>query len=232
MFAEEAIVLVGGLGTRLRAVVQDVPKPLAPVAGRPFLAWVLDGLAESGVRRVILAAGYLAGTLQSSIGDRWGRLQIDYSIESQPLGTGGAVRLACSHLHGTAAFVLNGDTFLRVDLRALELATRRSDGVVGVALAHVPDTARYGAVRCNGARIEAFTEKGLAGPGYINAGTYFLSEEAIRTLPTQFPSSFESDVLVPLAARGALTAYTETEGFIDIGVPEDYARAQQVFAPQ
>ena len=95
MATDEAIVLVGGLGTRLRAVVSDVPKPLAPVAGRPFLTWLLDHLAENDVRHVVLAAGYLAERVIDSIGREWRGMQVDYSVEATPLGTGGAVRQAC-----------------------------------------------------------------------------------------------------------------------------------------
>ena len=113
MPTEEAIVLVGGLGTRLRAVVGDVPKPLAPVAGRVFLAWVLDHLAGQGMRRVLLATGHMADQVEAVIGHRWSGMEIAYSVEDQPLGTGGAVRLAAARLMGGAAHVLNGDTFLR-----------------------------------------------------------------------------------------------------------------------
>lgn len=229
MAADEAIVLVGGLGTRLRAVVSDVPKPLAPVAGRPFLAWLLDHLAESGLRHVVLAAGYLAERVVDSIGREWRGIRVDYSVESAPLGTGGAVRQACSMLRGSAVHVLNGDTFLRYDLHALEQATRHAGADLGIALAHVDDVARYGAVVRDGTRITGFREKGESGSGYINAGSYYLTPGAIRALPEKPAFSFETQVLAPLTADGRVCGFDATSGFIDIGVPEDYLRAQSLF---
>ena len=112
MPADEAIVLAGGFGTRLRGIVDDVPKPLAPVAGRPFLAWLLDRLAASGIRRCILATGYMSDAIERTIGTRWQGMEIAYSVEPEPLGTGGAIRLAVMQLRGTSVHVLNGDTWL------------------------------------------------------------------------------------------------------------------------
>lgn len=229
MATDEAIVLVGGLGTRLRTVVSDVPKPLAPVAGRPFLAWLLDRLAEAGMRHVVLAAGYLAERVVDAIGREWRGMQVDYSLETAPLGTGGAVRQACGMLRGEAAHVLNGDTFLRYDMHALEQATRQAGADLGMALAHVDDVARYGAVVCTGGRIDGFREKGESGPGYINAGSYYLTPAAIRELPAEPAFSFEARVLAPLTVAGRACGFDATSGFIDIGLPEDYQRAQSLF---
>lgn len=229
MATDEAIVLVGGLGTRLRAVVSDVPKPLASVAGRPFLAWLLDRLAKEGMRHVVLAAGYLAERVIDAIGREWNGLQVDYSIESVPLGTGGAVRQACGMLQGDAAHVLNGDTFLRYGMHALEQATCDAGADLGMALARVDDVGRYGAVVRDGAHVEGFREKGESGPGYINAGSYYLTSAAIRALPTEPAFSFETRVLAPLTAAGRVCGFDATSEFIDIGVPEDYRRAQGLF---
>ncbi|TNY25668.1 nucleotidyltransferase family protein [Fulvimonas soli] len=229
MATEEAIILVGGLGTRLRAVVSDLPKPLAPVAGRPFLAWVLDHLAAQGMRHVVLAAGYLAERVIEGIGKEWRGMLLDYSIEVSPLGTGGAVRQACSMLGGGATHVLNGDTFLRYDLRALERAVQHAGADLGMALARVDDVARYGAVLRDGERVVGFKEKGESGPGYINAGSYYLTPAAIQALPPEPAFSFESEVLAPLTLAGRVCGFDATSGFIDIGVPEDYRRAQSLF---
>ena len=179
MPADEAIVLAGGLGTRLRFVVSDLPKPLAPVAGRPFLAWVLDHLAQSGIGRVVLAVGYMAESIRDVVGTQWDGMAIDYSIEVRPLGTGGAVRQACAMLHGSQVHVLNGDTFLRYQPGALERSVKAVGASLGMALANVPDVSRFGAVECVDTRVTGFREKGSAGPGYINAGCYFLTEAAI-----------------------------------------------------
>lgn len=229
MRVEEAIVLVGGLGTRLRPLVSDVPKPLAPVAGRPFLAWVLDHLATAGVARAILAAGYMADAVESAVGDRWQGMAIDYSIEDAPLGTGGAVRQASAMLRGEGAHVLNGDTFLRYSPARLAAATLRAGAGVGVALAEVDDVARYGAVERNGDTIVRFSEKGRHGAGWINAGCYFLPQDSIDALPGAASFSFEQEVLAPLAAAGRAIGHDATGDFIDIGVPEDYLRAQSLF---
>lgn len=156
-------------------------------------------------------------------------MPVDYSVEATPLGTGGAVRQACDMLRGDAAHVLNGDTFLRYDMHALEQATRHAGADLGMALASVEDVARYGAVVREGVRIDGFKEKGESGAGYINAGSYYLTPAAIRALPAEPAFSFETRVLVPLTAAGRVCGFDATSEFIDIGVPEDYRRAQSLF---
>lgn len=227
----EAIVLVGGLGTRLRAVVDDVPKPLAPVAGRPFLAWVLDRLARQGMKRVVLAAGYRAEMVREVIGTAWNGMGIEYSVEESPLGTGGAIRQAAALLSVDGAHVLNGDTFLEYDMSRMADATREAGASLGMALAKVEDTGRYGLVarQADGA-ITGFHEKTQGGSGYINAGCYYLSAETLARLPAGGAYSFEAAVLPGLAASGDIYGYTGTSRFIDIGVPEDYRRAQDLFS--
>ena len=224
--ADEAIVLVGGLGTRLRAVVSDVPKPLAPVAGRPFVGWMLDLLAGCGIRRTILAAGYMADRVEATLGRQWQGMALDYSIEDQPLGTGGAIRKASTMLHGDGGVhVVNGDTFLRYQPGALEQAVHRAGASLGIALARVPDVARYGAVDVRDGAVVAFREKGSHGPGLINAGCYYLGDDALRALPDKAGFSFETEVLAPQVGRG-IAVLEQTADFIDIGVPDDYFRVQ------
>ena len=230
MATDEAIVLAGGFGTRLRGIVDDVPKPLAPVAGRPFLAWLLDRLATGGMRRCILATGYLSDVIEQRIGARWQGMEIAYSVEPEPLGTGGAIRLAATRLQGDAAHVLNGDTWLEYDSVALEDTARAAGASMTIALARVDDVARYGAVDIDNGRVTGFREKGESGPGWINAGCYFLGADALAALPVRDAFSFEQDVLQPRVQARAVAAFTATAGFIDIGVPEDYARAQLQFA--
>lgn len=226
MSCEEAIVLVGGLGTRLRPLVSDVPKPLAPVAGRPFLAWLLDRLGDRGIRRTILAAGYLADKVQDAFGGEWHGMRIEYSIESEPLGTGGAIAQALRLRSADAVHVLNGDTFLDYDPRALEFSTLEAHCTIGIALASVADVSRYGAVAMAHGRVSKFLEKGEHGPGYINAGSYFLGPTAIARFPASGAFSFEDTVLTRSVADGSVYGFTETSDFIDIGVPEDYLKAQ------
>ncbi|MBT2145637.1 MULTISPECIES: sugar phosphate nucleotidyltransferase [unclassified Rhodanobacter] len=227
--AKEAIVLAGGLGTRLRSVVTDLPKPLASVAGRPFLAHLLDQLAAGGLRRVILATGYMAEKIEQTIGARWAGMDIAYSQEPEPLGTGGAIRLAAALLQGNGVHLANGDTFLRYDPAALERIVGITGATLGVALARVQDVGRYGAVDVADDRVIAFREKGGHGPGLVNAGSYFLTAEAVDGLPgDESAYSFESRVLLPRALAGDVAAMDDTRDFIDIGVPDDYARAQQL----
>lgn len=222
--------LAGGFGTRLRSVVSDVPKPLAPVAGRPFLAWMLDRLAAAGMRRIVLATGYMADEVAATMGERWRGMQLAYSVEIRPLGTGGALRSAKALLQGDAVHVLNGDTWLDYDMAELERGTLRGGADLGMALAHVDDLARYGSVDLNDGRVQGFHEKGQLGAGYINAGCYFLTARALAALPAQETYSFEEKVLSTLAGADRVAGYVDTRGFIDIGVPEDYQRAQALFA--
>lgn len=226
--APEAIVLAGGFGTRLSHVLVDLPKPLAPVNGRPFIAYLLDALAGNGVRHAVLATGYLAEKIESALGSDWQGMRLSYSVEDVPLGTGGAVRRAAAATSGGPLVVLNGDTYLEFDANAFAGAMRAAGADLGVALARVPDVARYGAVTVSDGRVVTFGEKIGQGPGQINAGVYYFSPAAVRALPARESFSMETEVLQPAAAAGRLHAYDDTDGFIDIGIPEDYARAQDL----
>lgn len=224
----EAIVLAGGLGTRLRGVLDDTPKALAPVAGRPFLAYGLDLLAAGGVDHAVLATGYLSDQIEAVIGPSWKEMRISYSRETQPLGTGGALRHGATRTRGGALLVLNGDTYVRFDPAAFVAGMQAMQAPIGVALADVADVGRYGVVDTHGDRVLAFCEKGGSGPGVINAGVYYLSDAAVAALPELEAFSFEHDVLAPAVATGSVFAWRATSDFIDIGVPADYAAAQQL----
>lgn len=227
---DEAIVLVGGMGTRLRAALPDTPKPLAPVAGRPFLAWVLDELVSGGISRLILATGYGASRIQDTIGGSWQGVEVAYSQESEPMGTGGALKLAIAHSSGGGVHLVNGDTYLEYSPVSLREHASSLGVDAAVALARVPDVGRYGAVDVRGGLVRSFHEKGQRGPGLINAGCYFLGSDVLRALPDIDAFSFERDVLPALARERRLAGYAEADKFIDIGIPEDYAKAQTWFA--
>jgi len=219
----EAIVLAGGFGTRLRAVVSDVPKPLAPVAGRPFLAWLLDALAQGGLRRVVLATGYLGEMVEAAIGPRHGPLQVDYVREEAPLGTGGSLWAAMAATTGERVFALNGDTWQAVDYAAMAEAAPAADLVFAVRA--VENRARYGSVVLEQSRLVGLREKGEAGPGLVNSGIYLLRRDILAKRPIAGAFSFEKEVLERpegLDIRG----FTVDGRFIDIGTPEDFARAQ------
>lgn len=225
----QAIVLAGGLGTRLRSVVPDLPKPMAAVAGRPFLAWILDRLAEAGFDRVVLAVGYRHEVIRDYFGDIYRGLALFYSVEDRPLGTGGALRLAGSLVERYPVFVLNGDTFLDLDYRAMLAAHVDLRVPMSVAVCAVPDGCRYGALKLRNGRIEAFLAKAPGGPGLINAGTYIISRGILDMIPVAGPYAFERELLEPCAGDIRPAAFLTNGLFIDIGVPDDYARAQHLF---
>ena len=226
----EAIVLAGGLGTRLRGVVDDVPKPMAPVHGRPFLALILDRLAADGFATAIFAVGYRHEAIRAHFGGSYRGLALRYSVESEPLGTGGAIRLACEQASARDLFVLNGDTYLELDFRAMLAAHAGAAAELSMAIHHVPDVARYGALDIDGAIVRGLREKGCAGPGWINAGAYVMSPALRARFPDQQAFSFESDLLAPEMESIRPRAFRASGLFIDIGVPEDYARARELFS--
>jgi D-glycero-alpha-D-manno-heptose 1-phosphate guanylyltransferase len=227
----EAIVLAGGFGTRLRSVVDDVPKPMAPVGGRPFLAFVLDQLADAGFETAILAVGYRHEAISSHFGDRYRGLALRYSVEDEPLGTGGAIRLACSQSMAGDVLVLNGDTYVELDHRAMLDAHAGQGAELTMAICEVPDVARYGTLELSGTSVLGFREKGLPGAGWINAGAYVVGPALVARFPSQRAFSFEQELLVPQVRSIRPLAFPTTGLFIDIGIPEDYARAQTLLAP-
>ena len=226
----EAIVLAGGLGTRLRGVVDDVPKPMAPVQGRPFLALILDQLVGAGFKTAIIATGYRHEAIRSYFGADYRGLALRYSVEDEPLGTGGAIRLACAQADARDVFVLNGDTYLELDFRAMMEAHVRAGSHLSMAICHVSDVARYGALELCDDRVQRFLEKGRSGPGWINGGTYVLGPALRARLRPQGAFSFEQDLLAPEVSSIRPLAFRSSGLFIDIGIPQDYARAQQIFA--
>ena len=226
----EAIVLAGGSGTRLRGVIDDLPKPMAPVAGRPFLAFVLDRLVAGGVRTAILAVGYRHEAIRRHFGDLYRGLALRYSVESEPLGTGGALRLACEQASAHELCVFNGDTYLEIDLRAMLAAHAGAAAELSMAIHEVPDASRYGALEVTGDVVFGMREKGHAGPGWINAGVYVIGSELRARFPDRKAFSFESDLLMPEMASIRPRAFRAAGLFIDIGVPHDYARAASLLS--
>lgn len=222
----EAIVLAGGLGTRLRSVVNDLPKPMAPVADKPFLAWLLTYLRQQGVRHVILAVCYKADLIKAYFGQHYEGLDISYVVETEPQGTGGAVRDALKLAQSDRVFVLNGDSICDINLASLRAKTIIDPASVGLFVHQVPDVSRYGAIDINGhGQIIAFSEKGKTGPGFINAGVYDLPRSLANRLPAQGAFSLESFLMGQDRPKTMVGAPTGAF-FIDIGIPEDYARAQ------
>lgn len=236
MFSE-AIILAGGFGTRLSHVLGNIPKPMAPVYGKPFLCYLLDRLADAGVEHVVLATGHLHEHIESYFHNGYnphtpnGRsLRITFSNESTPLFTGGAIVKAAQYIESEDFLVLNGDTLFDIDLPAFYNFHTSRHAHLSVALRDVPDTARYGAVECKDGAILAFREKDQSsGAGCINGGIYAISHAWLmqQSLPVKF--SFEKELMQPLAGAEGFCGMRFSDYFIDIGVPEDYYRAQREF---
>jgi D-glycero-alpha-D-manno-heptose 1-phosphate guanylyltransferase len=223
-----ALLLVGGMGTRLQSVLPSTPKPLAPLGEAPFLELLVTQLRTQDVRRLVLCTGYLAGQIEERFGNgqQWG-MAIEYSKETQPLGTAGAVKLAEDYLHGVSDFVvMNGDSFLEMDLRQLIRFHVEHEGIASLATHRVPNAGRYGTVRVNASqRITAFEEKsGREEPGLISAGVYVFKRAVLERIQNG-PASLEKDIFPELLNEG-MFALQQEGMFIDIGTPEDYARAQ------
>lgn len=227
-----ALVLAGGAGTRLAGVVSDRCKPMALVDGEPFLLRVLDQLVAAGCRRAILCTGHLGDALAAELGPVHDGMELVYSRESLPLGTGGALRLALPLLGAAdAALVLNGDSYVDTDLGAFVAWAQAREADAAMLCVAVPEVGRYGSVAIGaGERVTAFAEKRpLAGPGRINAGVYWLSRCLLATHTAAGPCSLEHAVLPRLVGHGLL-AYPVDAAFLDIGVPEAYAQAPAFFA--
>ena len=225
----ECVVLAGGMGTRLRSAVAQLPKCLAPVAGRPFLAWLLDDLREAGFDHIILSLGYRHEDIEEWVASRDDRDAVTCVVEKEPLGTGGGVRLALREAVEEEVFVLNGDTFFGVDFTAMQAFHRQSGATATLALKPMLDFDRYGEVSCDAdGRITAFHEKQPCREGLINGGIYLLRRDALEAMPDKF--SLEKDYFVPLSTQGRLAGFRSEGYFIDIGIPADYARAGRDFA--
>jgi D-glycero-alpha-D-manno-heptose 1-phosphate guanylyltransferase len=225
----KAIVLAGGLGTRLRKAVPELPKPMAPIAGKPFLEILLSNITKHGVNHITLSVGYRYDMIKAYFGDSYREIPLRYVIEKSPLGTGGALRKAVSGLMpNEPVFVINGDTFLQLDMEEMHRIYYESGADVGIALKAVSDTMRYGRVVLSpdGSGVQEFEEKGIKAPGFINAGLYLLQPKIFDSfgLPEKF--SLEKDCFAAHLQEINFLPFVAEGYFIDIGVPEDYLRAQ------
>ncbi len=224
----QAIILCGGLGTRLRPIVSDVPKTMADIRGRPFLEYLLAQLRSSGIGQAVLCAGFRAEQIRAhcGAGSRFG-LQLEYSIESEPLGTAGALKLAEPLLDGDSWLLMNGDSFFDIPIPDLIQAHARDPAVVTLALARVEDASRYGAVELAADGVVTHFSQNFDSPqpGLINGGIYMLERSALQRIPANRTVSLERDVLPGLVGRG-LRGLPFGGFFVDIGVPAGYVRAQ------
>ena len=228
-----AIVLAGGLGTRLRSVVQDVPKPMAPVHGKPFLEILLAYYRKQGVTRFILSVGHLAHIIQDHFGDQWQDCTIDYSIETAPLGTGGGI-LQASQLLTTSdetCLAINGDTFFAIDLTKLATFHHKKGASITLSAFESTDIERYMGMSINtDQQISKLNIKSQSGACLVNGGAYLINQSILKSLANQTiaPQSWENDTLPKFLTQGVrLYAHAIDAEFIDIGIPSDYQRAQQ-----
>lgn len=233
---DQAVILCGGMGTRLGALTEATPKPLLEVAGRPFLSHLIQEVARYGVKHIVLLAGRFGEQIETAFRGRtlFGA-QIDVLVEPQPLGTGGALRFAADHL-APQFLLLNGDSWIDADLTRFGLcwqkATERDPELKAQMLLHrVPDTARFGRVTLRGDRVGGFEEKGAPladASGLISAGVYAVDRAILDLIPPHAACSLERDVLPRLVAEGRVVASQAREGayFVDIGIPETFAQVQ------
>jgi mannose-1-phosphate guanylyltransferase len=228
----QAVILVGGEGTRLRPLTYALPKPMAPLLGRPFIGWIIERLRVAGVDDVILSCCYLPEAIESHFGDgRSHGVRLHYVHEEQPLGTAGAIKNAVDHIDGTI-FVCNGDILTGVDLRALLTAHRKNNAVATIHTRPVDDPSQFGVVETDAdGRVRRFVEKpkpGETSARDINAGTYVLEPEAIEAIPSGRPVSIERETYPLLIdSTHRVFAVSTNDYWIDVGRPDTYRQAHQ-----
>lgn len=223
----EAIILAGGLGTRLRSAVPDLPKCMAPVGGRPFIAYLTEHFRRAGIRRFIFALGYKHDAFEEFFRSQFPDGGYIVSLEEEPLGTGGAIRQACTLAKEETLLILNGDTFYRIELEALSAFHQEKDADCSLCLKPLVDFDRFGVVGLdNDQRVRFFREKQYYPEGLINGGVYALNSSRFlrEDLPARF--SFEKDYLEEVLDTRRIYGIQQDHYFIDIGIPEDYRRIQ------
>lgn len=231
---KEAVVLAGGFGTRLRPVISDLPKPLAPVNGQPFLHYVFAHLKKHGIKRVVLSVGYMHEKIRAHFGNEYLGMEVKYAIEEQPLGTGGGIRLGMEQCQGAHVLAMNGDTFFEVPLTQLFEDHLGGSADATLALRAVEDGSRYGTIELDGKRIKAFREKSPehTGKQLINGGVYAMRRKTfMQHTEPGIAFSIEYDFFGKYSENLLLHAFPCEGYFIDIGIPEDYARAKAELKP-
>jgi D-glycero-alpha-D-manno-heptose 1-phosphate guanylyltransferase len=225
----DAIVLAGGLGTRLREAVPDKPKVMADVNGFPFLKYVLEWLARQRVEKIILSLGYKAEMVTGYFGNTFSGIPLVSITEKEALGTGGAIVNTIGEAASEQVLIVNGDTWFPVDVKKLSEFHISRTSKISLALKELADFDRYGTVKLQNDVIERFEEKKFCTAGLINGGIYLVNKELITSLDKKAPFSFEKEVLEKMAGTGLLRGLVFNELFIDIGIPGDYHRAGVLF---
>ena len=226
----EAIILAGGMGTRLRSVITDIPKPMAPVANKPFLTYLLDQLCATNITHVKLSVGYKYQVVEQYFGSRFKHLNLTYVIEEEPMGTGGGIRLAAEKCQSDTLLICNGDTYFDIDLDDFVGQHTQNKNGMTIALKHKEMVNRYGMVELDGSKILGFSEKSEElKSGFINGGIYALDKRTFlsNTSPGRF--SMEVDFMEKMVGQIKLEGFKSEGYFIDIGIPEDYQKANEYF---
>lgn len=227
MKVTEAIILAGGLGTRLRSAVPDLPKCMAPVAGKPFLSYVIDYYKKQGINRFVFSLGYMHEVILDYLKKEYTDLDYSFVIEEEPLGTGGAIRFACTEAITEAPLILNGDTLFHIQLKDVSDFHFESKAACTLSLKPMTDFDRYGVVELNqDGTIKDFKEKKFYTKGLINGGVYVLNRKAFMAIEWPERFSFEKDFLEKHYSSKTLFGIVQEGYFIDIGIPEDFTRAQ------
>ena len=227
----DAIILAGGLGTRLRGVVADLPKPMAPVHERPFLDYILENIDLAFIDRFIFSIGYLGEKIQQYYGNSYKGKEVVYCVENEPLGTGGGIKKAMQMAKSERVLIFNGDTFFDVDMNSFNASHRAHLCELSVALKTVSSPDRYGTVELENGRISKFKEKqsGLE-EGMINGGVYCINRNLLDQFPAEEKFSFETEILEKKVNEWKMCGFISEGLFIDIGIPEDYAKADEIFS--
>ena len=219
----EAIVLAGGFGIRLNSVISDIPKPMAPINGKPFLEYILKYLEKNNIiNRVVLSVGYKWETIKEYFGNSFNEIELIYSIEDKPLGTGGAIKRAMDKVKKNQVYIMNGDTFFDIDLKTLEL---KRNNKLQLSLKHMKEFDRYGCVESDkDGYVIGFTEKGYRDNGNINCGVYLSSKDIFEGYVLAEEFSFENFIHKEYKNLKITTKVFDSY-FIDIGIPTDYIKA-------
>ncbi|HKI46728.1 MAG TPA: nucleotidyltransferase family protein [Balneolales bacterium] len=224
----ECIILAGGLGTRLRSELPDTPKVMAPVAGRPFLYYVLKWLGKNNATRIILSLGYKSEVVIDWCSTFENEKELVYSIESEPLGTGGAITQAIQKAVNDEVFIVNGDTLFNVDLDSMMSSHQNYDAELTLALKPMEYFDRYGTVIIDESmKVRGFEEKGPHNEGLINGGVYLINRDCFNGLRLPEKFSFETNFLESYFNQISMYGFVQDTYFIDIGIPDDYRRAQK-----
>lgn len=224
----EAIILAGGLGTRLIDAAKDVPKPMALINGRPFLEYILTQLQKQGITKVVLSVGYMNKVISDHFRFRYGTIDIEYSIEETPMGTGGGILQSLNFVNSNPVLIVNGDTFFQIDISKLLSIHNEKDADVTIAIKYMEDPSRYGTIKFDEAgKLTSFVEKVKGRNGYINGGIYLVNKDILQSASMPEVFSFEIDFLNKLSKDLNIQIMQSDDYFIDIGTPDDFEAAQR-----